>query len=65
VNIGLDGGGYGAPEAKDADDRKLQILMQLRTQKLATEQNFDEPDFSAVKHLIPLTKIESLILSQK
>lgn len=60
VNIGLDGGGYGAPEAKEADDRKLQVLMQLRTQKLATEQNFDEPDFSAVRHLIPLTEVKHL-----
>ena len=34
TNFELNGGGYGAPEAREADDRKLRILMHLREQKL-------------------------------
>lgn len=34
TNLGLDGSGYGAPEAWGAHDRKLQVLMSLREQKL-------------------------------
>ena len=58
VNFVGNGGGYGAPEAKEADDRKLQILMQLRAEKLSTVQEVNEPDLSAVRHLIPLTEVK-------
>lgn len=60
VNFVGNGGGYGAPEAKEADDRKLQILMQLRAEKLSTIQEVNEPDLSAVRHLIPLTEVKHL-----
>ena len=64
ANIGLDGDGYGAPEAKEADDRKLQVLMNLREQKLvearSKSNNPDRPGLSAISHLIPLTEVKHL-----
>ena len=44
VNYELNGGGYGAPEAREADDRKLKILMQLREQKLFDTRQNDVQD---------------------
>jgi len=38
ANFEGNGGGYGAPEAREADERKLRILMSLREQKLETSQ---------------------------
>jgi hypothetical protein len=58
------GGGYGCPEAKEADDRKIQILLNLRQQeilknKLASDASGD-PDLSAISYLIPLTEVKHL-----
>lgn len=38
TNVRLDGSGYGTPEAWEAHDRKLQVLIRLREQKLAQNQ---------------------------
>ena len=58
------GGGYGCPDAKEADDRKIQILLNLRQQeilknKLASDASGD-PDLSAISYLIPLTEVKHL-----
>lgn len=39
TNFEFDGGGYGAPEAREADDRRLRVLMNLREQKLLEIQS--------------------------
>lgn len=58
------GGGYGAPEAKEADDRKIQVLLSLRQQEIiknkAADSDFGNPDLSAISHLIPLTEVKHL-----
>ncbi len=33
------GGGYGDPEAKEADERKIQILMHRQMQKVSNQNN--------------------------
>ena len=38
TNFGLNGDGYGSPDAREADERKLRVLMSLREQKVATSQ---------------------------
>lgn len=58
------GGGYGDPAAKEADDRKIQILLALRQQEIIKNQavdfDFGNPDLSAIPHLIPLTEVKHL-----
>ncbi len=58
------GGGYGDPAAKEADDRKIQILLALRQQEIIKNQAVDfdlgNPDLSAIPHLIPLTEVKHL-----
>lgn len=59
------GGGYGDPEAKEADDRKIQVLLSLRQQELiknkaADSADFSTPDLSAIPRLIPLTEVKHL-----
>lgn len=58
------GGGYGDPAAKEADDRKIQILLALRQQEIiknqAVDSDFKAPDLSAIPHLIPLTEVKHL-----
>ena len=58
------GGGYGDPAAKEADHRKIQILLALRQQEIIKNQAVDfdlgNPDLSAIPHLIPLTEVKHL-----
>lgn len=50
VNLEINGGGYGCPEAREGDERKLRILMSLREQKLEKNQienpSVNQPDSS-------------------
>lgn len=54
VNLELNGGGYGCPEAREAYERKLRILMSLREQKLAKNQiensSMNQPDSPKIIH---------------
>jgi hypothetical protein len=58
------GGGYGCPEAKEADDRKIQILLNLRQQEILKNKlanaTSGAPDLSAISYLIPLTEVKHL-----
>lgn len=58
------GGGYGCPEAKEADDRKIQILLNLRQQEILKNKQANptsgDPDLSAISYLIPLTEVKHL-----
>lgn len=49
VNFELNGDGYGAPEAREADERKLRVLMTLREQKL-TESQTDSYEIPSVSN---------------
>lgn len=49
TNFGLDGDGYGDPDAWKAHDRKLQVLISLREQKLVENQ----PKAAKIDYLSP------------
>ena len=64
ISFQENGGGYGCPEAKEADDRKIQILLSLRQQEILKNKLVDStssnPDLSAISYLIPLTEVKHL-----
>ncbi len=65
ANFEISGGGYGCPEAREADERKLRVLMQLREQKIKEKEeqnkaknNIDHP--KNYEYFVDLNRINEL-----